>query len=448
MKITQFRSSTFIIESNNKKILFDPWLVNGEYYGSWYQYPEYDLEKNREKFDVDYICITHIHPDHFSRKTLAKLNKDIPVIILKYNQKFLKFNLEKLGFKVQEIENESSFKIGNLDLFFFAADNCDPKICQKVFGCGNFSKNINKNESNFIDSIIVIKDNVSKNTLINANDCLFEMAKTVSYRIKKKFLNVDLLMTGYSGAGAYPQCFKNLNNTNKFLEGKKKRDKFLNNALSFIDVFKPNYTIPFAGQYELSGKLSKLNDYRGVPNLLEAKSFINLKSNTNCLLPYFEKEFSIESLADTKEIDISYYDGKKKYLKKISSFKFDYEKKNDKADIASIKKLIPNAYDNFERKRKELVFSSETQLYIELTESFYLLISFNGKSYSYETKVNMKLKKYIILKLDLRLLKLILMGPKYAHWNNAEIGSHITFYRKPDSLYERGMHYCMNFFHN
>ena len=33
------------------------------------------------------------------------------------------------------------------------------------------------------------------------------------------------------------------------------------------------------------------------------------------------------------------------------------------------------------------------------------------------------------------------MGPKYAHWNNAEIGSHITFYRKPDSLYERGMHY-------
>ena len=110
--------------------------------------------------------------------------------------------------------------------------------------------------------------------------------------------------------------------------------------------------------------------------------------------------------------------------------------------------MIPNAYDNFERKRKELVFSSETQLYIELTESFYLLINFNGKSYSYETQVNKKLKKYIILKLDLRLLKLILMGPKYAHWNNAEIGSHITFYRKPDSLYERGMHYCMNFFHN
>ena len=255
-------------------------------------------------------------------------------------------------------------------------------------------------------------------------------------------------MTGYSGAGAYPQCFKNLNNTNKSLEGKKKRDKFLNNALSFIDVFEPNYTIPFAGQYELSGKLSKLNDYRGVPNLLEAKSFINLKSNTNCLLPYFEKEFSIESLADAKEIDIRYYDEKKKYLKKISSFKLDYEKINENADIASIKKLIPNAYDNFERKRKELVFSSETQLYIELTESFYLLINFNGKSYSYETQVNKKLKKYIILKLDLRLLKLILMGPKYAHWNNAEIGSHITFYRKPDSLYERGMHYCMNFFHN
>ena len=31
------------------------------------------------------------------------------------------------------------------------------------------------------------------------------------------------------------------------------------------------------------------------------------------------------------------------------------------------------------------------------------------------------------LKLDPRLLKRILMGPKYAHWNNAEIGSHLKF---------------------
>ena len=109
MKITQYRSSTFIIEAKNKKILFDPWLVGGEYYGSWHQYPEYDLDSNLENFKVDYICITHIHPDHFSRKTLSKLDKDIPILILKYSQNFLKLNLEKIGFKVHEIENGNFF---------------------------------------------------------------------------------------------------------------------------------------------------------------------------------------------------------------------------------------------------------------------------------------------------------------------------------------------------
>ena len=38
-----------------------------------------------------------------------------------------------------------------------------------------------------------------------------------------------------------------------------------------------------------------------------------------------------------------------------------------------------------------------------------------------------KNSKYIIYKTDPRLLKKLLMGPRFAHWNNAEIGSHIRF---------------------
>jgi len=34
----------------------------------------------------------------------------------------------------------------------------------------------------------------------------------------------------------------------------------------------------------------------------------------------------------------------------------------------------------------------------------------------------------------------------YAHWNNAEIGSHIEFERQPE-IYERKLYYSMNFFH-
>ena len=58
-----------------------------------------------------------------------------------------------------------------------------------------------------------------------------------------------------------------------------------------------------------------------------------------------------------------------------------------------------------------------------------------------------KLKKYVIYELDSRLLKNILLGPRFAHWNNAEIGSHIKFFRKPD-IYERKLYNAMNYFHN
>ena len=57
-----------------------------------------------------------------------------------------------------------------------------------------------------------------------------------------------------------------------------------------------------------------------------------------------------------------------------------------------------------------------------------------------------KYNNYVSYVLDFRLLFKILSGPRFAHWNNAEIGSHITFKRNPNN-FERGLYYCMNFFH-
>ena len=39
MKITHLNGACELIESNGIKILIDPWLVDGEYYGSWCTYP-------------------------------------------------------------------------------------------------------------------------------------------------------------------------------------------------------------------------------------------------------------------------------------------------------------------------------------------------------------------------------------------------------------------------
>ena len=51
MKIKLFRSATVGIILENYKILMDPWLTDGEYYGSWSHFPKFDLEKNLDEIN-------------------------------------------------------------------------------------------------------------------------------------------------------------------------------------------------------------------------------------------------------------------------------------------------------------------------------------------------------------------------------------------------------------
>ena len=55
--------------------------------------------------------------------------------------------------------------------------------------------------------------------------------------------------------------------------------------------------------------------------------------------------------------------------------------------------------------------------------------------------------KYLSISCDERLLKEILSGPKYAHWNNASIGSHLVFDRKPNK-FDKYAHGLLNYFHS
>ena len=56
--------------------------------------------------------------------------------------------------------------------------------------------------------------------------------------------------------------------------------------------------------------------------------------------------------------------------------------------------------------------------------------------------LNKDLKLYC--KLDLKLLRRIL--DRKAHWNNAEVGTHINFKRYPNKM-DPDVHTCMSFFH-
>ena len=74
-----------------------------------------------------------------------------------------------------------------------------------------------------------------------------------------------------------------------------------------------------------------------------------------------------------------------------------------------------------------------------------MFIPFDGREIYFTEFIDAK--KYIAMKIDLRLLYRILKGPKFAHWNNAEIGSFIEYDRNPD-IFEEEIYFALSFLHS
>ena len=446
MKLTFFQSSAVMIETKGVKILCDPWLVDGELYGSWNHYPPIDFQPQNFN-DVDFIYLSHIHQDHFSKKSLSKLNKDIPVIIHNYENKILRENIKEMGFKVNELNHNDRTHLKNqVFINILAADNCDPSICYKYFGCAPLES---KYGSTSIDTMSVIDD--QDNVLVNTNDCPFELSFTAATTLKEKYSKIDMLLVGYTSASAYPQCFT-LSEAEKIREKERMQQDFLKKAENYVNLFEPDYFMPFAGRYTLAGKLAPLNDYRGVTELDDAfRYFTNSKNidveKSKCIILNPGSIFDTETGQPSepyKKIDKIQ---KQQYIQNVlAKRKLDYESEQE-PEIDEIKSLIGKCYERFERKRKELRFSSEATVLIKLSSEEFLAISCNGNGWKIIKQKNIDdYKNYVKLSLDTRLLKWILSGPRYAHWNVAENGSHITFERKPN-VYERGLYYCLAFFY-
>ena len=434
MKIKHLASATNIISTDSAKILTDPWLEDGEYYGSWFHYPPITPDYD-EINSVDAIYISHIHPDHFSRLTLAKIDKSIPILIHKYAFPFLKINIEKLGFNVVEVEHGQGCEIGDITIQIYAADNCDPSQCYKFFGCGLSEV---KMGSTTIDTMAIITD--GNKTILNVNDCPYKLSEKTLDVILEEHDDIDLLLTGYSGASSYPQCWK-FDDYTKHYEGAVKQEYFLKQGKQFIDRVQPKLFIPFAGKYVLGGSRYYLDKDKYNPNLLESLEWFGDEIDIQGFVLDVNQEWEISD----KPPKITYTEDiqeKRKYInnvlsKKAYQYEFDIEPTED-----DIKLLLSHAFKNLLKKCDELEIKTDTNVYISMFNKW-IYISIKDRMIDIVDEVE---EPFLTIELDNRLLYRILSGPKYAHWNNAEIGSHLTYNRKPNK-YERGLHYCLNYFH-
>lgn len=444
MNVRFIASACVVVEHAGVRVLCDPWLSDGIYYGSWYHYPPLTIAPE-DLADVDYIYISHIHPDHMDVETLKRLPKSIKVLVLEYAEKYLVRILSGLGFEVTEVPHRGSVTLGeDFVLELFAADNCDPLLCSRFLGCAPqpYGKTM------WIDSLAVFRGGGM--TVVNTNDCPFELAHAACAAIVDRHGTVDLALVGYSGAGEYPQCFDNLQGAAILEKAREKRAQFLSQATLFIRQLRARAVMPFAGQYTLGGRLSALNDLRGVPEPHEAAVELQQLLRKDLSPPAIVLLNSGESYdVESGQASAPYMPPdpveRQRYIDEVLSGKsFTYEG----TEAASLERvdllpLLAEAQKRLLRHQELWNYSSPWRLYLDAGGDDLYCVPFDRTPVA-AVKRGGEQGPYVRISLDYALLRMIL--ERRAHWNNASIGSHLRFFRDPD-VYERAVYMLLSYLH-
>ena len=88
-------------------------------------------------------------------------------------------------------------------------------------------------------------------------------------------------------------------------------------------------------------------------------------------------------------------------------------------------------------------FYSDWLVYLD-TKSYLIEIPYNKGDIRFVDKTSKK-NNWVKISLSSKALSSTLL--RKTHWNNLEIGSHLSFYRSKNE-YVRGLHYFLNFFHS
>ena len=426
MKVRYIYSACIEIETNNLRILCDPWFAEGIFDGSWYHFPKITNPLKLIK-EPDIIYISHIHSDHYDPNFLKKLFKKYgkkPILIANFKENYL---LLKSRFDGIEAIPTDYKKIKTTNIHIIPNDT------------GSKSD---------IDSALLVNCEKSNKTVLNLNDNLWnpKQNKKLKNLINKYTNQLDLIALSYAGAGPYPQTYYNVKTERKKLIklGIIKKNHFFWRYKRICKFFPSKYHLPFAGSYILGGKLHYLNKYRGVSDPVEVTKF----DKKAIILDDFGKGFIDLSSNKISKLRTKKYSLKEinKRINSIKKNKLDYEKDiNIEYNKIDFIRLFFQAY-------------KKAQLKSELNNNYYFLFKIldnnkikgklliNANRHKKEIrKINSKEKLgYPVseITIDYRYLFGLLTG--IYHWNNAEVGSLYLVKRKPDIL-NRGAQHYLNF---
>ena len=180
MLVTYLGHAAIMLEAGGQRLLMDPWLVDPSYHGTWWHFPPLELGP-RDLPRIDYLYVSHEHPDHFDPPTLAQLDKQIHVVIPSFTKKRLRDTLTQIGFRtITELPYDADFTCG--------ANGPTVRLIAP--------------DRPWDDSAILVRHGGT--TVMNVNDC--HLAEETLSQLGAAH-RIDLAFLTFTGASQYPGCF-------------------------------------------------------------------------------------------------------------------------------------------------------------------------------------------------------------------------------------------------
>lgn len=222
MKVTYLGHAALLIETRGLRILMDPWLTDPTYHGSWWHYPPLALGPE-DLPPLDYIYVSHEHPDHFDPPTLRALDRRTPVLIADFRRKRFRDRIRALGFE-QVIELP----------------------WQRDFACGDgVTLRLIPPDRPWDDSAILVRD--GETTLLNVNDCHLDDA---TLQALGRNFSIDIAFLTFTGASQYPGCF-DFPLESKIERWRASKQAHLQEFVDWAKLLRTRRAVPAAGNYAL-----------------------------------------------------------------------------------------------------------------------------------------------------------------------------------------------------
>jgi UDP-MurNAc hydroxylase len=406
MKVRYIYSACVVIETEDTKIVCDPWF-DEIFDGAWAQYPKID-DPIEAIGQVDYIYVSHVHDDHydpsFLKRYLAKYNAQI--IIGETTPNILARRMKEDGLAYIAITTFINKKT----------------VMSVIPNTGYQDFNL--------DTALLVKSHGQ--TVVNLNDNTFDM-KQLDQIVALADNKVDFALLPYTGAGSFPQNYY----FEKAQELKNAQDKHNNHwkiiLKQYLDVLKPKAFLPFAGKYFLAGELACLNKDRGMIDPIDVK--LDHK-NAVIIDDGGDAYYDLDSMKVSRERTNPYDYGKAiEIASRDVEFRYSRELKLTE-DRIPLDKLLPTAVANAKMKSK---FNTD----------YYLIIKFGENRY-FSTNLNQENKEFTWTRITQEPSLEIEIDPRYLFglitrlylWASAHY--HYKCIRKPN-VYNEKVHNLLHY---